>query len=153
MHDQAAFKHSIRTRYAETGQDGIIHHSAYVIYLEVARMEFLKTIGCDITALEKQAIFCPVIDLSLRYMKPLYSLEDIDVLVAMESFSKVRFRLNYQIVRHESQIAEGSVAHCFTNSVLKPIPIPDEFLTQFRDLALIKTGEKLSPVFISPCAI
>ena len=129
------FKHAIRTRYSETGQDGIIHHSSFVIYLEVARLEFFKTLGWDINELEKKKIFCPVIDLSLRYLKPLYSLEDLVIEITVGTFSKVRFSLTYQVFRNETCVATGTVSHCFLNESFKPIPIPEEILKQFRKFA------------------
>jgi acyl-CoA thioester hydrolase len=126
------FKLGMRTRYSETGQDGIIHHSSYVIYLEEARVEFFKSIGCNINELEKQKIFCPVVDLAVKYLKPLYSLEEIEVQVSLQSFSKVRFILEYQILREGSCVATGTTSHCFTNGAFKPIPIPPELLKGLR---------------------
>jgi acyl-CoA thioester hydrolase len=125
------FKHSLRTRYSETGQDGIIHHSAFIIYLEVARVEFFKLLRCDINEIERQKMFCPVIDLSVKYLKPLRSLEDIVIHVTVGPFSKVRFCLNYQIFREETCVATASVSHCFLNEAFKPIPIPSQILEQF----------------------
>jgi acyl-CoA thioester hydrolase len=126
------FQHAIRTRYSETGQDGIIHHSSFVVYLEVARLEFFKKLGCDINELEKKKMFCPVIDLSLKYLKPLHSLEDIIVEVAVDTFSQVRFSLKYRILREETCVAMGTVSHCFLNESFKPIPIPLGVLDQFN---------------------
>lgn len=136
------FKQTIRTRYSETGQDGIIHHSSYVVYLEVARIEFLKLFGCDINALEKSKIFCPVIDLSVKYLKPLHSLEDIDVFAVLESFTKVRFTLTYQIFREKTLMTEAVTSHCFLNGAFKPIPIPQEFMKQFAKLTQAGIGKK-----------
>ena len=126
------FSYKIRTRYTDAAQDGIIHHSSFVIYLEVARLEFLKKLGCDINELEKKKILCPVVDLSLKYMKPLYSLEDIEVDVWLRTFSKVRFCLNYQIRRKGICAATGSTTHCFINENFKPIAIPNEILEAFK---------------------
>lgn len=122
------FKIPIRTRYSETGQDGIIHHSSYVIYFEVARIEFLKTLGCDINEFEKRKILCPVIDLSIKYLSPLRSIEDIFVHVSVESHTKVRFCLSYQIFRGDTLIATANISNCFLNDSFKPIPIPKEVL-------------------------
>lgn len=128
------FEYPIRTRYVETGQDGIIHHSSYVVYLEVARIEFLKTIGFDVNELEKMKIYCPVVDLSLKYLKPLYSLEDIVVQVHAGTFSKVRFSLTYHILRQGECVTRGEVSHCFLNESFKPIPLPHAFVEQFKRL-------------------
>ncbi len=139
------FKHEIRTRYSETGQDGIIHHSSFVVYLEVARLEFFKGLGCDINELEKKKLFCPVVDLSLKFLKPLYSLEDIVVQISVEAFSKVRFSLSYQILREETCAAMGTVSHCFLNESFKPIPIPQAVLEQLRELSGASKNDAILP--------
>lgn len=128
------FKQAIHTRYSETGQDGIIHHSSYVVYLEVARIEFLKRNGININALETEKIFCPVVDLSLKYLKPLHSLEEVFIHVFIETFSRVRFSLNYQVLREEVCVAIGTTSHCFVNASFKPMPIPQDILEQFNQL-------------------
>ena len=88
-----AFQYTIQTRYSETAQDGIIHHPSYAVYFEIARIEFFKSIGIDISEMKKKGIFCPVVDLFLKYLKPLHSLEEISIEVSVASFSKVRFSL------------------------------------------------------------
>jgi acyl-CoA thioester hydrolase len=131
-----SFQHTIRTRYVETGQDGIIHHSSFVVYLEVARIEFFKSMGCDINFLEQKKIFCPVIDLSVQYLKPLRSLEDIIVSVSVGSYSKVRFSLNYEILKDRVKVATATVSHCILNEMFKPIPLPEDFLVHFKKYSL-----------------
>ncbi len=132
------FFKKIETRYNETAQDIIVHHSSYVVYLEVARIAFLKDRGCDINALEKEKIFCPVASITLEYLKPLYSQEEIKVEVSVESMTKVRFTLSYRILREEQLIATGKTSHCFTNALFKPIRIP---LTAFYALEAAKKSQ------------
>ena len=40
-----AFSHRLRTRFAETDAMGVVHHAAYLPYLEEARVEYLRSIG------------------------------------------------------------------------------------------------------------
>ena len=127
------FKQPIRTRYSETAQDRIVHHTSYVVYLEVARLAFFKSIGVDIKALEKNSIYCPVIDLSVKYLKTLESLEDIEVHVTVGPSSKVRFSLDYQILHEEKCAATATTTHCFVNEAFKPIPIPKEIASAFNE--------------------
>ncbi|MBM3192061.1 MAG: acyl-CoA thioesterase [Chlamydiae bacterium] len=125
------FCHKIKTRYCETAQDGIIHHSSYPLYLEEARIEFFKTLNCSITQLEKEKIFCPVVELSIQYLKPLHALEEIEIKIALSELSKVRFSLAYSLLREEALIAKGITTHCFVNSVFRPIPILPGLLAAF----------------------
>jgi acyl-CoA thioester hydrolase len=39
------FSHQLRTRFAETDAMGIIHHGAYLPYLEEARVAYLRHLG------------------------------------------------------------------------------------------------------------
>ena len=40
-----AFHHHLRTRFAETDAMGVVHHAAYLPYLEEARVAYLRAIG------------------------------------------------------------------------------------------------------------
>lgn len=126
------FTYEIKTRYNETGQDGIIHHSSYAIYFEVARLEFFKNLDCDINVLEKAKIFCPLIDLSIKYIKPLHCLENIVIEVSINEFSKVVFKLDYKILKDNVLISSGFTSHCFTNGRFKPVRIPAHILEKFK---------------------
>jgi acyl-CoA thioester hydrolase len=122
------FQHTIQTRYSETAQDGIIHHPSYAIYLEDARIAFFHHLGHPINDLEKEGFLCPVVDLFIKYLKPLHSSETIKIIVSLEIVSKVRFSFHYQILRNDTLIALAKTSHCFTNQDMKPLPIPKKIL-------------------------
>ena len=126
------FSFPIKTRYVETAQDGIIHHSSYVIYYETARIEFLKHKGFDINEMEKQSILSPVVSLDAQYLKPLRSLEQIKVQVSVHSCSRVRFQILHEIYKGEEKMAFAITTHCFINAAFRPISIPAELLQSFR---------------------
>ncbi len=126
------FEYKIRTRYAETAQDGIIHHSSFVSYLEEARIAYLQKLGFDINELEKKNLISPITDLSIKYIRPLYSLEDIVLQIWIESFSKVRFTFHYKILKKEVLCATASTSGCLINELFKPIPLPTDLLETFN---------------------
>lgn len=127
-----AFEFEIQTRYTDTAQDGIIHHSSFIIYLEEARLAFFKSFGFDINEMESKKILTPVTELSIKYLKPLRSLENITVRVSVGAFAMVRFSLDYEIIREEAIVARATVSHCFINESFKPIPIPKAILQYFE---------------------
>jgi acyl-CoA thioester hydrolase len=126
------FEYKIRTRYSETGQDGVIHHSAFVVYLEEARIEYMKSLGFDINELEQKRIFCPVVELQLKYLKPLHSYEEITIGMGLGEWSKVRFSLTYRVFREGIPVAHGTSSHCFVNAAFKPVALPNELMEQFK---------------------
>jgi acyl-CoA thioester hydrolase len=129
-----SIEYPIKTRYAETGQDGIIHHSSYILYFEAARIEFLSSLGFDINFMETQGIFCPVVSIDAHYVKPLRSLQDITVKVSIYHFSKVRFQIMHEIFFQGDKMAYALSHHCFINSHFKPIAIPSSLAKKFKEI-------------------
>ncbi len=115
----------LTTRYSETGQDGIIHHSSFVVYLEVARVDFFQNlIGINISELEQQGTFCPVVELSIKYLKTVLFLDHLLIQTSLQNLSKVRFSLQYKVMRGDELVATATSSHCFLNSHFKPKRIP-----------------------------
>lgn len=56
-----------RTRYAETDQMGIIHHSAYLSWCEIGRTELIRRLWKSYADVEKEGVLLAVADVSLRY--------------------------------------------------------------------------------------
>ena len=47
-------QHTIRVRYAETDQMGVVYHGNYITYLEVGRVEYMRSIGFVYKDFEKE---------------------------------------------------------------------------------------------------
>src|SRR5438105_3301765 len=61
---------TIRVRYAETDQMGLLHHANYLVYFEQARTELLRAMGLSYKDMEEQGFFLVVIKVEIRYRKP-----------------------------------------------------------------------------------
>ena len=60
----------IRVRYAETDQMGVVYHSNYFPYFEVARVESSRQLGMSYAEIEKMGVIMPVVDVHARYLRP-----------------------------------------------------------------------------------
>lgn len=114
----------LKTRYSETDQGGIVHNSAYILYLENARIEFMQQMGVDINALENKGFLVPVVSQSVKYLRPLKSLEEISVTVKIEHLTNVRFVFSYEITHKNEKVLEGQSEHCVLNKHFKPVRLP-----------------------------
>lgn len=138
------FSFPIKTRYVETAQDQIIHHSSYIVYYETARIEYLASKGVDISAMERAGILCPVVSLDAHYLKPLRSLENIEVRVSIDFVSKVRFKILHEIFKESEKYAFAITTHCFINTDFKPVAIPKDLYISFEsELKSRETEDKL----------
>lgn len=61
---------SFRVRFAETDAMGVVHHAAYVVYLEEGRSEFSRQRGAPYSELENSGFSLAVSEVSLRYLAP-----------------------------------------------------------------------------------
>ena len=58
---------TIRVRYNETDQMGVVYHGNYASYFEVARTEWLRNLGVTYKEMEENGTMLPVISLSLNF--------------------------------------------------------------------------------------
>jgi acyl-CoA thioester hydrolase len=63
---------NIVPRYAETDKMGIVHHSVYAIWYELARTEYFNKIGLRYDEIEESGIITPLVELNCKYKLPAY---------------------------------------------------------------------------------
>lgn len=56
-------------RYAETDAQQIVHHSAYIIYFEEGRSEYLRQQGTSYADFERSGFFLAVTEVNAKYIK------------------------------------------------------------------------------------
>ena len=62
-------KTSVRVRYAETDQMGVVYHGNYAQFFEIGRTEWLRSLGVTYKYMEKTGVMLPVISLSCKFKK------------------------------------------------------------------------------------
>jgi acyl-CoA thioester hydrolase len=114
----------LTTRYYETDQMGIIHHSNYYRYFEVARTDYIKTvIGMTYKDVEDAGVRMPLTETHCKYkISALYD-DEITITTSVREMTVVRITFDYVITREKDGafIAEGVTVHAFTNTENRPI--------------------------------
>lgn len=62
----------IDVRYAETDGMGVVYHANYLVYLEVARTDYLNTLGFPYAEIEDAGYLSPVVHVDLTYGAPFH---------------------------------------------------------------------------------
>ena len=112
------------TRYYETDQMGIIHHSNYYRYYEVARTDFLKqVVGMTYKQVEEQGIWLPLSETHCKYKIPAVYDDELTIKTTIKDMTVARIIFNYEITRESDGafIAEGQTVHAFTNPKNRPV--------------------------------
>jgi acyl-CoA thioester hydrolase len=93
--DDYPFTHRIRTRFAETDAMGIVHHAAYLPYLEEARVEYLRHLGHPYDEVRRDGINFAVLEVVVQYRRPLQFDELVDLHLRAGAVSRATFQLAY----------------------------------------------------------
>ena len=125
---------SIKVRYCETDQMGFVHHSNYLKYFEVARIEWLYKMGISYAQMEKDGILMPVVSADLKFKKPLLFGDEIKIIVYLNTLPKVTLDFSYQIInQHEEKVCFGDTKLAFLDvHKNRPIRCPKELTTVFE---------------------
>ena len=59
-----------RVRYAETARMRVVYHANYLVWCEVGRTEYIRTVGVSYAELEARGLMLAVADASIRYHAP-----------------------------------------------------------------------------------
>ena len=122
------FTHRLRTRFAETDAMGIIHHAAYLPYLEEGRVEYLRAIGHPYDAVRggdaTQARDFPVLEASVRYRQPLRFDEEVDVSLRLGAVRGATFQIAYLLAVAGAARATAVTVHGCVDRSGRPTRLP-----------------------------
>ena len=125
--DGYAFTTTVRVRFADTDAQGIAHNASYLVWYEVARVEYLREYAGGYQALRDHGIEALVLESHCRYVVPAVFDDLLHVHTRCVGLRGARFRYEYAIVRDDGTLmADGYTAHACVDSVtLKPTRVPD----------------------------
>jgi acyl-CoA thioester hydrolase len=123
-------KIDIRVRYAETDQMGVVHHGNYALYLEIARIEWLRKLGISYKKMEETGIGLPVVSLSVKYKKSIQYDDIITVKTTLKKAPSASVEFDYEIVNDLGEILSiANVVLVFVNlQTNRPTRPPKYFL-------------------------
>jgi acyl-CoA thioester hydrolase len=124
---------TLRVRYPETDQMGVVHHSHFLVWFEMGRTELMREAGCPYAGLEKEGIWMPVIEADCRYLSPARYDDLIRVETSLEEITRATARFTYRI-RRESDgkvLATGSTRHAATDRDGVPRRLPESLSSLF----------------------
>jgi acyl-CoA thioester hydrolase len=125
--DGYTFRTTVRVRFADTDAQGIAHNASYLVWYEVARVEYLRAYAGGYQALRDHGIEALVLESHCRYVVPAVFDDLLHVHTRCVGLRGARFRYEYAIVRDDGTLmADGYTAHaCVDSATLKPTRVPD----------------------------
>ena len=125
---------SLRVRYAETDQMGVVYYANYYIWMEVGRVELVRSLGMNYKDLEtSHGLYLSVIESSCRYLAPARYDQEIAVETRVAKANERLVEFAYRILSLDPDrlLAEGSTRHMWLNREWRPARLPAEFMEKF----------------------
>jgi len=111
-----SYETKIRIRYGETDQMGVVYHGNYSNFLEIGRIEWLRSFGVSYKQMELDGIMLPVIFLSLKYKKSACYDDIICVKTILKKPPTATIEFDYEITNEEGEILTlGNTILAFIN--------------------------------------
>ena len=120
------FSTSVRVRFAETDAQGVAHNASYLVWFEVARVEYLREFAGGYQALRDTGVEALVLESFCRYRTPARFDDVLHIHARCVDVKGARFRYEYSLVRDDgTAIADGWTAHACVDAVtMRPTRIP-----------------------------
>ena len=114
----------IRVRYPEVDAMGYLHHSRFLQYFEMGRIELLRDRGHSYGDLERDGIFFVVVKAECRYKSPAKYDQELTLITRIARQTAVRIDHTYELKRGDTLLAEGAttIACVGKDGQLREIP-------------------------------
>ena len=123
-----------RIRYGETDQMGYCYYGNYALFLEIGRVEALRSLGITYKSLENTEILLPVLELNIKYIKPSFYDDLIAIKTTISILPNVKIFFEYEIYNEKKElITKASTTLVFINkSTMRPTKCPENLLLKLK---------------------
>ena len=120
----------IRVRYGETDQMGVVYHGNYAQYLEVSRVEWLRSLDISYKKMEDDGIMLPVVNLNIFFKKPAVYDEVLSVKTKLRQKPGLKITIDQEVYNENGGlITTSEITLVFINMKSKrPMCCPDHLL-------------------------
>ena len=98
------YEFTVRVRYAETDQMGVVYHGNYAQYFEMGRVEWLRNLGISYKWMEENGVMLPVVSLQMNYKKPARYDDLLRVKTILKSQTSVKIEFDYEIYNEQNDL-------------------------------------------------
>jgi acyl-CoA thioester hydrolase len=123
--DGFRFTTGVTVRFAETDAQQIAHHAAYLVWFEVARVDYLARFRGGYPALREAGVEATTAEVNVRYLVPARFDDRLVIGTRCLDVRGARFRFEYAVERDGTLLADGWTSHaCVDATTMRPTRVP-----------------------------
>ena len=127
------YESKVKVRYVETDQMGVVHHSNYAQYYELARTEcFEACSGMSYEQMEAEGVMLPILEIQCKFLKPAFYNQTLTIKSIVNELPTVRLTVDYEIYNEAKELINtGKTILVFVNKTTRsPCQPPKNFMQQ-----------------------
>ena len=126
------FETEVRVRYQETDNMGVVYYANYLVWFEVGRTEYLRSLGLVYTKLEERGYYLMVASVSCQYKSPAKYDDLVRIQTWVSQMKNSSMKFEYKLFVGERLVATGESLHVFTNKSARPVRAPEDIRSLFH---------------------
>lgn len=127
------FTTEVRVRFAETDAQGVVNNATYLVWFEVARVDYIAAFAGGYPALRARGLEVFVTEANVRYGVPARFDDRLEIHARCGDIRGARFRFDYLMERDGETVAEGWTRHaCVDSTTLRPTRVPEWLVDAIR---------------------
>jgi len=128
---------TVRVRYAETDQMGVVYHANYLVWFEVGRVELIRALGIEYKRMEKEDdCHIVVADAHCRYQQSAKYDEVLRIRTRIAESRNRIIKFSYEVFRDADAklLATGETTHIICGSNGRPKLLPAKYHSVFKSV-------------------
>ena len=123
---------TIRVRYAETDQMGVVYYGNYFTWFEVGRIELCRQLGFEYKRMEAEDdSYIVVAEATCRYKRPARFDDVLTIRTRVTETQRRTIRFGYEIFNDGELIATGETVHVVCDRTGRPKSLPEKYRKYF----------------------
>lgn len=129
-----------RVIYGDTDQMGVVYYANYLTWFERGRCEYMRALGFDYGAFEREGFMLPVAEAHVKYRAPAKFDDLITIEADITATTRVTATFSYRILRDELVLATGETVHACLTREGRPVRWPPSIRSLFPTALLSGAG-------------
>jgi acyl-CoA thioester hydrolase len=125
---------TVRVRYAETDQMGVVYHGNFFTWFEVGRVELCRQLGFEYKRMEAEDdSYIVVAEAQCRYKRPAHFDDVLTIRTRVTQSQRRTIRFGYEILDHKTgqTVATGETFHVICDGRGRPKSLPEKYRKYF----------------------
>ena len=128
---------TVRVRYAETDQMGVVYYANYFVWCEIGRVEYFRQLGHDYKQMEvEDDCHLPVVEANCRYRMPARYDEEIIIETRVTMLRGAVMKFGYRLLRRddgaEQLLAQAETVHVCVDRQMQKRNLPERYADAIR---------------------